>query len=110
MAADDLGVGAVDQSVQDIGGKSNIIDIAHGTQDCFGDEIDGGAALTGLKDPYGRDLANELMTGWLGPENGETFVSRYVVSMCFQRIGRYGNPVLEGGFISLECRDFTPPT
>ena len=38
-------------------------------------ENDGGFGLTGKTDPLGRDLGNELMTGWTGPGGGDTFLS-----------------------------------
>lgn len=43
-----------------------------GTANGHWDEVDGGAGLTGITDGSGRDLRDELMTGWL---NSNTYVS-----------------------------------
>lgn len=43
-----------------------------GTANGHWDEVDNGAALTGITDSEGNDLRNELMTGWL---NTPTFLS-----------------------------------
>lgn len=50
-----------------------------GSNERYWNEVDEGTAPTGLKDPYGRDLGNELMTGWLGPEAAETFISETTI-------------------------------
>ena len=52
----------------------------------YWDEVDEGASLTGITDAYGRDLANELMTGWLGPDAEDTFISETTV-MSLQDLG-----------------------
>lgn len=44
-----------------------------GTADGHWDEVDGGSGLTGRVDSQGRDMQNELMSGWL---NAPTYVSR----------------------------------
>ncbi|MFM2067152.1 MAG: hypothetical protein RLZZ584_2061 [Pseudomonadota bacterium] len=36
-----------------------------GTADGHWNEVDGGAGLTGIRDAQGRDMRDELMTGWL---------------------------------------------
>jgi hypothetical protein len=54
-----------------------------GTANGHWNETDGGAGLTGTVDSQGRDMANELMTGWL---NGPIYVSRTTIA-SFQDIG-----------------------
>ena len=54
-----------------------------GTADGHWNEVDGGAGLTGIVDHQGRDMRNELMTGWL---NSPTFVSN-TTRMSFADIG-----------------------
>ena len=69
----------------------------------YWDEVDEGAGLTGITDPYGRDLANELMTGWLGPDASETFISETTV-MSLQDLGylvEYTIPEPSGAFLVL---------
>ena len=39
-----------------------------------------GVGLTGITDAFGRDLANELLTGVLGPNPGATFLSNTTVA------------------------------
>lgn len=48
-----------------------------GTADGHWNEALNGAGLTGITDPLGRDLRNELMTGWL---NSPVFLSRMSVA------------------------------
>lgn len=43
-----------------------------GTANGHWNEVNGGAGLTGITDSLGRDMRNELMTGWL---NSPTFIS-----------------------------------
>lgn len=38
-----------------------------GTANAHWNEVDGGAGPTGITDSFGRDLRDELMTGWLNP-------------------------------------------
>ncbi|MEM7316801.1 MAG: peptidase, partial [Planctomycetota bacterium] len=38
-----------------------------GTANGHWNEVDGGSALTGIVDSMGRDMRDELMTGWLNP-------------------------------------------
>jgi len=54
-----------------------------GTANGHWNEVDGGSGPTGFIDGSGRDMRNELMTGWL---NGPTFVSRTTMA-SFQDIG-----------------------
>lgn len=44
-----------------------------GTANGHWDEVDGGVGLTGLTDALGRDMRDELMTGWIS--NSEMFLS-----------------------------------
>lgn len=46
-----------------------------GTADGHWNENDGGTGLTGITDGEGRDLAHELMTGWVGPSGAEHYIS-----------------------------------
>ncbi len=48
-----------------------------GTANGHWNEVDGGAGLTGIVDGQGRDMRNELMTGWL---NAPTFTSQMTVA------------------------------
>jgi hypothetical protein len=48
-----------------------------GTADGHWNEVDGGWGLTGITDSQGRDMRNELMTGWL---DAPTYVSRTTVA------------------------------
>jgi hypothetical protein len=60
-----------------------------GTADGHWDENTDGIGLTGITDSLGRDLANELMTGWDGPAppvGGEMFVSQTTLH-SFRDIG-----------------------
>jgi len=54
-----------------------------GTANGHWDEVYGGAGLTGITDGEGRDIRNELMTGWL---NSPTFISQTTVQ-SFKDIG-----------------------
>ncbi len=54
-----------------------------GTAHGHWDEFTGGAVLTGITDSLGRDMRNELMTGWL---NAPSFLSRMSVAQ-FADIG-----------------------
>ena len=54
-----------------------------GTAGGHWDEVDNGAGLTGITDPDGRDMAFELMTGWL---NEPTFVSETTIAQ-FEDLG-----------------------
>lgn len=54
-----------------------------GTAGGHWNEIDNGAGLTGVVDSQGRDMRNELMTGWL---NAPTFISKTTVA-SLQDIG-----------------------
>ena len=54
-----------------------------GVADDHWNEADRGLAPTGLRDPQGRDLRNELMTGWV---NSPTFVSQTTIQ-SFRDIG-----------------------
>lgn len=54
-----------------------------GTANAHWNEVDNGAGPTGITDLQGRDLRDELMTGWL---NGEAFISQMTVN-SFQDIG-----------------------
>lgn len=47
-----------------------------GTADGHWDEVNGGAGLTGITDSLGRDMRDELMTGWL---NSPTFLSQLTI-------------------------------
>lgn len=48
-----------------------------GTAGGHWNEVDNGSGLTGITDSQGRDMRNELMTGWL---NAPTFVSKTTVA------------------------------
>lgn len=54
-----------------------------GTANGHWNEVDGGAGLTGITDAQGRDMRDELMTGWL---NGNSFISNLTVQ-SFRDIG-----------------------
>jgi hypothetical protein len=54
-----------------------------GTANGHWNEVDGGSALTGIVDIQGRDMAYELMTGWL---NEPAYLSRTTIA-SFQDIG-----------------------
>lgn len=54
-----------------------------GTAQSHWNEVAGGAGLTGITDTFGRDMRNELMTGWL---NAPSFLSRMSVAQ-FADIG-----------------------
>jgi len=54
-----------------------------GTANGHWNEVDNGAANTGIKDARGRDMKNELMTGWL---NSPTFLSKTTVQ-SFRDLG-----------------------
>jgi hypothetical protein len=54
-----------------------------GTADGHWDEVYQGAALTGITDALGRDMRDELMTGWL---NSPVFVSNTTL-MSFEDLG-----------------------
>lgn len=54
-----------------------------GTAGGHWDEVDGGAAPTGITDAFGNDMQNELMTGWL---NAPTFISDMTIA-SFQDLG-----------------------
>lgn len=54
-----------------------------GTANAHWNEVGGGAGLTGITDTLGRDMRNELMTGWL---NAPSFLSRMSVAQ-FADIG-----------------------
>jgi hypothetical protein len=54
-----------------------------GTAKSHWNEVAGGAGLTGITDTLGRDMRNELMTGWL---NAPSFLSRMSVAQ-FADIG-----------------------
>jgi len=52
------------------------LDGGAGTANGHWNEVAGGASNTGIVDPLGRDMKNELMTGWL---NSPTFISNTTV-------------------------------
>lgn len=54
-----------------------------GTAGGHWNEVDGGAGATGITDGFGRDMGNELMTGWL---NSPTFVSMTTIA-SFEDLG-----------------------
>ena len=62
-----------------------------GTADGHWNEVDNGAGLTGIVDAQGRDMRDELMTGWLNPN---AFISRMTVA-SFVDIGFVAAPVPE---------------
>jgi hypothetical protein len=55
-----------------------------GTADGHWNEVDGGGGPTGIVDGLGRDMRDELMTGWLNPPN--YFISDMTVA-SFRDIG-----------------------
>jgi hypothetical protein len=46
-----------------------------GTMDAHWDEMADGLGATGLEDPLGRDMAQELMTGWMTSNPSELYIS-----------------------------------
>jgi Leishmanolysin len=70
-----------------------------GTANGHWDEVDSGSGPTGRTDPGGRDMRNELMTGWI---NTPTFVSRTTLA-SFSDIGYTVNlsAVPEPGVLAL---------
>ncbi|MDZ4853160.1 MAG: peptidase [Pirellulaceae bacterium] len=60
-----------------------------GTADFHWDEVDQGAGLTGRVTTYGRDMRDELMTGWLNTQL-PSFVSRTTLGQ-FEDIGFVAN-------------------
>lgn len=62
-----------------------------GTKNSHWNEVDGGAGLTGIVDAQGRDMRDELMTGWLNPNS---FISQTTVA-SFVDIGFVATPVPE---------------
>ncbi|MCA9239500.1 MAG: hypothetical protein KDA37_04845 [Planctomycetales bacterium] len=58
-----------------------------GTKDGHWNEVDLGAGLTGITDGLGRDMRDELMTGWL---NGNSFISDMTIA-SFVDIGFVGS-------------------
>ncbi|MDA0766691.1 MAG: peptidase [Verrucomicrobia bacterium] len=46
-----------------------------GTADAHWNEKDGGLGSTGITDKYSRDLAQELMTGWIGDDSDNHYIS-----------------------------------
>jgi hypothetical protein len=54
-----------------------------GTANGHWNEVDGGGGLTGIVDGQGRDLRDELMTGWL---NSNSFISNMTIA-SFRDIG-----------------------
>lgn len=54
-----------------------------GTANSHWNEVNGGGGLTGIVDGQGRDMRDELMTGWLNPNS---FISQMTVA-SFQDIG-----------------------
>jgi len=68
-----------------------------GTANSHWNEVDGGAGLTGIVDASGRDMRDELMTGWLNPNS---FISNMTVQ-SFRDIGFTVNSVPEPGSLML---------
>jgi hypothetical protein len=69
-----------------------------GTANGHWNEVDGGGALTGIVDSLGRDMRNELMTGWL---DSNAFISDMTIA-SFQDIGFMGlNAAPEPGSLLL---------
>lgn len=62
-----------------------------GTADGHWNEVDGGAAPTGITDPLGRDMRYELMTGWLNMDQ-DSFISQTTLG-SFRDIGYTLAPV-----------------
>lgn len=46
-----------------------------GTANGHWDENNGGIGMTGTTDQYGRDMANEIMTGWIASDPNAIFIS-----------------------------------
>jgi hypothetical protein len=46
-----------------------------GTANGHWNENNNGSGLTGITDPYGRDMAQELMTGWVGSDSDQHYIS-----------------------------------
>ncbi len=57
-----------------------------GTANAHWNENNGGSGLTGITDGLGRDMRDELMTGWMSPNPANTFVSRTTLA-SFTDIG-----------------------
>ena len=69
-----------------------------GTANGHWNEVDGGGGLTGIRDTAGRDMRDELMTGWLNPN---PFISNMTVQ-SFVDIGFTGvTAVPEPGSLAL---------
>ncbi len=60
-----------------------------GTAGSHWNENNGGVGLTGITDPSGRDMRDELMTGWL---NQNSFISELTIA-SFEDIGFMTNPI-----------------
>ncbi len=58
-----------------------------GTAEGHWNEVNGGAGLTGITDSLGRDMRDELMTGWI---NGNSFISQTTIG-SFIDIGFIGS-------------------
>ena len=74
------------------------LDGGRGTANAHWNEVDSGAGLTGIRDTAGRDMRDEIMTGWLNPN---PFISNMTVQ-SFVDIGFTGvTAVLEPGSLAL---------
>ncbi|MCC6508346.1 MAG: PEP-CTERM sorting domain-containing protein [Pirellulaceae bacterium] len=74
-----------------------------GTANGHWNEVDGGGLPTGIVDGLGRDLRDELMTGWLNPN---TFISNMTVA-SFRDIGFTSISVVpEPSSLALACLGF----
>ncbi|MCU0717123.1 MAG: peptidase [Pirellula sp.] len=64
---------------------------SEGTRDGHWDEVNGGAGFTNIRDPLGRDMRYELMTGWLNNDSqGSPFISNMTLG-SFVDIGYQAN-------------------
>jgi hypothetical protein len=66
--------------VEDIDLTATTLGGTNGTGGAHWDEIDGGGKLTGLVDRKGRDLRDELMSGWDSPNGATVWVAKHTVA------------------------------
>jgi hypothetical protein len=72
-----------------------------GTADAHWNEKDGGLGSTGITDKYSRDLAQELMTGWIGDDSDNHYIGNTTLG-SLQDIGfEVSMPIPEPGLATL---------
>ena len=67
------------QNEFDAGATFVPVELYAGESDVHWDEIDLAAGLTGITNSSGQDFSNELMTAWIGPDAGDTFISETTI-------------------------------